>query len=57
MTDYQEAGFEVLVIGDLNSHIGLGVEQSPNRNGRKLLDLVGVCNICVGNQLSQCGGR
>ena len=35
----------------------LGAEQSSNRNGRKLLDLVGVCNLRVGNQLSQCSGR
>ena len=35
VTDYQEAGFEVLVVGDFNVHIGLGAEQSPNRNGRK----------------------
>ena len=40
VTDYQEAGFEVLVVSDFNTHVGLGVEQSPNRNGRKLLDLV-----------------
>ena len=46
MTDDQEAGFEVLVVGDFNAHIGLRTEQSPNRNGRKLLDLVGVCNLC-----------
>ena len=26
-------------------------------NGRKLLDLVGVCNLYEGNQLSQCNGR
>ena len=57
MTDYQEAGFEVLVMGDFNGHIGLGADQSPNRNGRKLLDLVGVCNLPVGNQFSQCSGR
>ena len=44
-------------MGDFNAHIGLGAEQSPNRNGRKLLDLVRVCNLHVGNQLSQCCGR
>ena len=38
---------------DFNAHIGLGAEQLPNRNGRKLLDLVGVCNLQVGNPLSQ----
>ena len=45
VTDYQEAGFEELVMGDFNGHIGLGAEQSPNRDGRKLLDLVGMCNL------------
>ena len=40
-------------MGDFNAHIGLGVEQSPNRNTRKLLDLVGVCDLCDRNQLSQ----
>ena len=26
VTDYQEAGFEVLVVGDFNAHRGLGAE-------------------------------
>ena len=53
---YWETGFEVLVMGDFCVHIGLGAEQS-SRNGRKLLNLVGVCNLRVGNQLPQCNGR
>ena len=57
VTDYQEAGFEVLDVGDFNGHIVLVAEQSPNRNGRKLLDLVGMYNLHVGNQLSECSGR
>ena len=44
-------------MSDFGAHIELGTEQSPNRNGGKLLDLVGVCNLCVGNQLSHCSGR
>ncbi len=28
VTDYQEAGFEGLVVGDFNAHIELGTEQS-----------------------------
>ena len=56
VTDYQETGFEVLVMGDFNVHIELGAEKSPNRNGRKLLDLVGVCNLREEYQLSQCSG-
>ena len=51
VTDFQEAGFDVLVMGDFNAYIGLGSEQSPNRNGRKLLDLVGVCNLCIGESV------
>ena len=43
MTYYREEGFEVLVVSVYNAHIGLGAEQSPNRNGRKLLDPFGVC--------------
>ena len=43
-------------MGDFNAHIGGGEKQSPNRNEKKLLDLVGVCNLYVGNQLSQCSG-
>ena len=37
VTDYQEACFEVLVEGDFNAHIGVRTEQSPNRNGGKLV--------------------
>ena len=51
VTNYEEAGFEVLVPGDFIAHVGLGAEQSPNRNGRKLLDLVRVCDLRVGNKL------
>ena len=36
----QEEGYEVVVKGDFNAHIGLGIEQQPNRNGRRLLNLV-----------------
>ena len=56
VTDYQEASLAVQVMGDFNAHIGLGAEQSPSRNGRTFLDLVGMCNLPVGNQLSQCSG-
>ena len=42
MTDYQEAGFEVLVMGDFNAHMEVGAEQSPNRNGRKCWTLDGM---------------
>ena len=41
-TDYQEAGFEVLVMGDFYAHIGLEAEQSPSRNGRTFLVLFGM---------------
>ena len=57
VTEYQEGSFEVLVASDFNAHIRLEAEQSSNRNERKLLDLVGVCNLHVENLLSQCSGR
>ena len=57
VTAYQEEGFEELVVGDFNPNLWIEAEQSPNRNCRKLLDLVGVWNLSVGNQLSQCSGR
>ena len=56
-TDYQQAGFELRVMGDFNAHIGLGAEQSPNR----MVGSVGLClecvHLCVGDQLSQCSER
>ena len=45
VASHLKAGFEVLVVGDVNSYIGLSAEQSPNMNCSSLLDLFGV--ICV----------
>ena len=45
VTAFQEAGFAVLVVSDFKSHIELDADQSPSKNGRKLLDLVGECNL------------
>ena len=49
----QEEGYEVVVMGDFNQHIGLGVEQQPNRNGRRLLNLVWAGELIIGNELPQ----
>ena len=53
----QEEGYEVVVMGDFNAHIGLGTEQQPNRNGRRLLNLVWAGELIIGNELPQCQGR
>ena len=39
----QQKGFRVILMGDFNAHIGLGEEQSPNRNGQRLVKLVWAC--------------
>ena len=38
--NYEEKDFDVVVMGDFNARIGLGAEDHPNNNGRRLLDLV-----------------
>jgi len=53
----QGEGFEVVVMGDFNAHIGLGDEQHPNRNGQRLLNLVWADGLVIGNELPQCQGR
>ena len=44
-------------MGDFNAHIGLGIEQRPNTNGPRLLNLVWACELVIGNELPQCQGR
>ena len=53
----QEEGYEVVVMGDVNAHIGLGIEQQPNRNDRRLLNLVWAGELVTGNELPQCQGK
>ena len=53
----QQKGFSIVLMGDFNPHIGLGEEQSPNRNGQKLLNVVWACDLRVGNELPECMGR
>ena len=53
----QEEGYEVVVMGDVNAHIGLGIEQQPNRNDWRLLNLVWAGELVTGNELSQCQGK
>ena len=53
----QQKGFSIVLMGDFNAHIGLGEEQSPNKNGQKLLNVVWACDLRVGNELPECKGR
>lgn len=52
-----QKGFNVVLMGDFNAHIGLGDEQSPNWNGQRLVNLLWSCDLMVGNELSECRGR
>ena len=54
---YEEKSFDVIVIGDFNARIGLGAEEHPNSNGKRMLELVRVGDLSVGNQLQCCDGR
>ena len=54
---YKQQGFEIMVMGDFNAHIGLGREQKPNRNGNRLLSVVGAENMLIGNKAEVCRGR
>ena len=53
----QGEGFEVVVMGDFNAHIGLGDEQQPNKNGQRLLNVMWAGGLVIGNELPQCQGR
>ena len=53
---YEEKGFDV-VMGNFNARIGLGAEDGPNSNGKRLLGLVRVGDFGVGNKLQCCVGR
>ena len=43
-------------MGNFNARIGLGAEDHPNRNGKRLLDLVTLGDFVVGNKLQCCVG-
>ena len=45
-------GFDVM--GDFNARIGLGAEDNPSCNGKRLLDLVKLGDFVVGNKLQCC---
>ena len=53
---YEEKGFDVAVMGNFNARIGLGAEDHPNSNGKKLLDLVRLGDFVVRNKLQCCVG-
>ena len=44
--------FDAVVMGDFNARIGLGAEDHPNSNGKRLLDLVKSDNFVVRNKYS-----
>ena len=49
MVGYEEKGFDIVVMEDFNGRIGLGTEEHPNRNGKRLLELVRTGDLNVGN--------
>ena len=54
---YEEKGLDVIVVENFNARIGLGAEEHPNSNGKRLLELVRAGNLSTGNQLQCCEGR
>ena len=54
---WYQKGYRVVVMGDFNAHIGLGEEVTPNRNGRRLLNMTFAANMAIVNELSICEGR
>ena len=54
MVEYEEKGFDVIVMGGFNARIGMGVEEYPNSNGKRLLEPVRMGDLSVGNQLQYC---
>ena len=54
---YEEKSFDVIVMEDFNVRIGLGAEEHPNSNGKRLLELVRVGDLSVGIQLQCCDDR
>ncbi len=57
MVKYEEEGFDLIVMGDFNVRIGLGAEEHPNSNGKRLLELVVAGDHSVGSLLQCCDGR
>ena len=46
---YEEKGFDVAVMGDFNTRIGLEAEEHPNSNEKRLLELVRAGDLSMGN--------
>ena len=44
-------------MGNFNARIGLGAEDCPNSNGKRLLDLVRLGDFVIENKLQCCVGR
>ena len=39
VVNYEEKGLDVIVMGDFNARIGLGAEEHPNSNGKRLFEV------------------
>ena len=51
---YEEKGFDVIV---MSISMQEGADEHPNSNGKRLLELVRVGDLSIGNQLQCCDGR
>ena len=54
---YEEKGIDVVVMEDFNARFGLGAEDRPYSNGKRLLNLEKLVDFVVGNKLQCCEGR
>ena len=51
---FEGKGYEVILMGDFNARIRLCEEAHPNSNGRRLLHLVCVRELAIGNEMKNC---
>ena len=42
--------YRVVVMGDFSVYIGLGEEETPNRNGRRLLNMAFAASLAIVNE-------
>ena len=47
----------MVVMGDFNTHIGLGEEKTPNRNDRRLLSMAYAAGLAIANEMGIYDGR
>ena len=48
---YEEKGFDVIVMGYFDARIGMGAEEQPSSNGKRMLEFVRAGDLNVGNRL------